>query len=83
MSTTRNKNKRVFFFHYNKIASRKENKPKLTVHYKNTCYLVDHIICEAKTRTKHNKRQPHVVISGKSDHVYFTKCDGQDIANIM
>jgi hypothetical protein len=45
----KNKKDRVFFFHYNKIASKKENKPKLTLHYKNTCHLVDHILLKVET----------------------------------
>lgn len=65
------KNKRVFFFHYNKPASRSANAPKMTVHYKGACHLVDHIICDVSVHTHHNKHQPHVVLKGKANNIVF------------
>jgi hypothetical protein len=62
---------RVFFFHYNKPASRSANTPKMTVHYKNICHIVDHIICDVNVHTHHNKRQPHVVLKGKANNIIF------------
>lgn len=62
---------RVFFFHYNKPASRTANAPKMTVHYKGACHIVDHIICDVSTHTHHNKRQPHVVLKGKAHDILF------------
>ena len=63
--------KSVFFFHYNKPASRSANAPKMTVHYKGACHVVDHIVCNVSTRTHHNKRQPHVVLKGKANNILF------------
>lgn len=63
--------KRVFFFHYNKPASRSANTPKMTVHYKGVCHIVDHIICSVSVHTHHNKRQPYVVLKGKANNIVF------------
>lgn len=63
--------KRVFFFHYNKPASRSANSPKMTVHYRGACHIVDNIICNVSTYTHHNKRQPHVVLKGKAANILF------------
>lgn len=54
-----------FFFHYNKPESKKAGKPIISVHYNNTCFFVENIICEVTTRGKINKRQPFFVIAGK------------------
>jgi hypothetical protein len=64
-------NKRVFFFHYNKPASRSANAPKMTVHYKGVCHIVDHINCSVSVHTHHNKNQPHVVLKGKANNIVF------------
>ena len=63
--------KLTFFFHYNKLASRSANSPKMTVHYKSACHIVDNIICNVPTYTHHNKRQPHVVLKGKANNILF------------
>jgi len=63
--------KRVFFFHYNKPASRSANSPKMTVHYKGVCHIVDHIICDVCVHTHHNKKQPHVILKGKANNIIF------------
>ena len=63
--------KRVFFFHYNKPASRSAKSPKMTLHYKGVCHIVDHIACEATVNTHHNKLQPHVVLKGKATDILF------------
>lgn len=54
-----------FWFHYNKPASRKAGKPKLTVHFNKTCYIVDSIAIKCPTESKIRESQPHVVIAGK------------------
>lgn len=76
--------KRVFFFHYNKPASRSAKSPKMTLHYKGVCHIVDHIICEATVNTHHNKLQPHVVLKGKATDILFTNTRpkrGQELNN--
>jgi hypothetical protein len=66
-------NKKVFWFHYNKPASKMANNPKMTVHHNGICHIVDHIICDVSTYTKHNKRQPHVVLKGKCSSIDIVK----------
>lgn len=47
-----------FFYHYNKPAK------KMTVHFRDTCYTVDHIKCDVPCETKHRPTQPHIVMQG-------------------
>ncbi len=56
---------KVFWFHYNKIVSRKYGKPKITVHYDKKCHIVDNIICNVPTKGHTRKEQPNFVIKGK------------------
>lgn len=73
---------RRFFFHYNKPASKKAGSPKLTVHYKGECQLVDHVNCYCNVETKHNKRQPYCVIQGKCGEIVIKRENNQTIAEI-
>ncbi len=57
---------RTFYFHYNKPASLKAKKPKLSIHFKDTCYIVDHVVCEVPIRSRHKKTQPKCVMTGKA-----------------
>lgn len=57
--------KKVFFFHYNKPESRRLRKPKMSVHFNKTCYIVDHVDCQVGSYTVHRKRQPFCVMKGK------------------
>ena len=57
------KKKYRFFFHYNKPHK------LITVHFKNTCYLVKDIVCEVATESKWNKTQPHLIIRGKCSNL--------------
>ena len=54
-----------FWFHYNKPASVQKGKPQITVHYNNTCHLVDNLECSVPTKGRIRKAQPRWVISGK------------------
>lgn len=56
---------KTFWFHYNKPASKKEGKPKITVHYAGKCHLVDNIVCDVPTFGHLRNEQPHFVIKGK------------------
>ncbi len=64
--------KRVFFYHYNKPASKAAGRPVLTVHYRGQCHSVDRIVCLAQTETKNQKRQPFCVVKGITLQVIFT-----------
>lgn len=56
---------RSLFFHYNKPASQKANKPQISLHYYGTCYIVDSIICDVPTSGKIRKIQPYFIMTGK------------------
>jgi hypothetical protein len=60
------KRPRVFFFHYNKPASQTEKRPQISIHYCDTCYIVDNLVCECGTYGHVNKRQPYFVMKGKA-----------------
>lgn len=58
------KNKQRFFFHYNKPASKQAGRVRWSIHWRGTCYIVDHIVCFEPTESKVNKRQPYAVMQG-------------------
>lgn len=60
---------RTFFYHYNKPASMTAGKPKLSVHFKDTCHIVDHIKCGVPCFTHHRKIQPRCIMKGKAHEV--------------
>ena len=55
-----------FYFHYNKPASLVAKKPKLSVHFKNSCIIVDKIDCRVKIVSRNKKTQPRCVMAGKA-----------------
>ena len=59
----------VFFYHYNKPASRAAKKPVISVHFKGTCHLVDNIICNVPTKGRIRKSQPYFVVCGKAKEI--------------
>ncbi len=61
----KNPRPKVFFFHYNKPASRAARKPLMSVHYNKKCYVVDHVECMTPCKTVHRKVQPFCVMKGK------------------
>jgi hypothetical protein len=72
-----------FFFHFNRPASLKAGTPKLSIHWNNSCRIVDKIICNVPTESRINKRQPRVVMIGKSNYIEVsTEIDGTEIATI-
>lgn len=58
-----------FYLHYNKPYSQRFKTHKWSVHFKGKCYIVDKIVCNPKTESKLNKRQPHVAMQGFSEKV--------------
>lgn len=56
---------RSFFFHYNKPASRAAKKPKISVHHRGRCHIVDNVDCRVPVKGRHGKRQPHFVMAGR------------------
>ena len=60
---------KVFWFHYNKPASKKMGKPQITIHYNNQCIIVDNLICKVETFGHIKKSQPYFVIKGKCKEI--------------
>ena len=58
-----------FFYHYNKIASRKAGKPLITLHYKGVCHLVHDLWVNVVTNSKINKTQPFFVMQGWANEI--------------
>lgn len=56
-----------FFYHYFK------QKGKMSVHFRNTCTVVDDVKCLAPCESKWNKRQPHLVMQGFAKEVVVKK----------
>lgn len=65
-----------FYFHYNKPASLKFKKPKLSIHFKNKCYIVDFITCNVKINSRNRKSQPRCVMSGKANELIINNNNG-------
>lgn len=53
-----------FFFHYNKIASKKLGIPVMTIHQKGKCYIAHTLNCFVPVSSKTNKSQPYLVMQG-------------------
>ena len=59
------KRKLSFFFHYNKPASQRDGRPRISVHIQNRCHIVDNIVCGVPTEGRLHNRQPRFVMAGK------------------
>lgn len=59
----------AFWYHYNKPATQKAGKPQITLHFKNTCHIVDNIVCKVKTSGRVRKTQPRWVIAGRANQI--------------
>lgn len=62
-----------FFYHYNKPESHKQGRNVMTLHWEDTCHMVQKVICTAGTETHNQKRQPRCIIRGWATKVYFTQ----------
>jgi hypothetical protein len=60
---------RIFWFHYNKPESSKQNKPQITLHYKKQCIILDNIIYNVPTWGHINKSQPKFVVRGRCKEI--------------
>jgi hypothetical protein len=72
---------RVFFFHYNKPASKQAGRPRISVHWNKTCYIVDNVECDAPIKGHINKRQPYFVMKGLGV-VYIVNFGQHQVARI-
>lgn len=57
--------RQAFYFHFNKPATQRAGKPQISVHYADTCYIVDNVICNVPAKGRLSKRQPRFVMAGK------------------
>lgn len=73
---------KIFFFHYNKPASQRSGTSKMSIHWNNACYIVDHVICNVPCYTHHRKVQPRCVMKGKCINVTVTSKDDKLIGTI-
>jgi hypothetical protein len=55
----------AFWFHYNKPESQRSGEPKMTVHYRGECHLVDHIVCGVSVSSRKRTSQPRLVMAGR------------------
>jgi len=53
-----------FFLHYNKPASLKAGKPKITIHHRGKCHILDNVIINVPACGEIRKTQPRFVIAG-------------------
>lgn len=58
-----------FWFHYNKPASRAQQRNVLTVHYRGACHLVTGIDCQVPIATRDRTSQPRCVMAGDAQHI--------------
>lgn len=64
-----------FFFHYNKPASRAKGKPQISVHFQNSCHIVDNVKVNVKTFGRVRKTAPYFVMVGDAKQI--SAHDGQ------
>lgn len=55
-----------FFYHYYK------QKGKMSVHFRNKCYVTDNIKCEVTCETKWKKTQPKLIMQGWCEEIIVT-----------
>lgn len=66
-----------FFYHYYR------QKKKMSVHFRNRCYIVDDIRCFYNTFTKYNKTQPYLVMQGWAEKVIVTVGEDDKVSAII
>lgn len=67
------RNKKRFWFHYNKPASAKQGRPLLTLHYLNKCHLVESLNIKVPTETHNRKKQPRIIVRGWANGVNISE----------
>jgi len=59
----------AFFFHFNKPATMRAGKVVISLHYKDTCHLVNNVVCNVPVSGRVRKSQPRFVMAGKSAQI--------------
>lgn len=65
----------AFNFHYNKPASLKAGKPRMSVHFRGKCHIVTDVMCLVPCWSKHRTRQPRCVMEGRAKDVVLNEYD--------
>jgi hypothetical protein len=56
---------KAFWFHFNKPASKAAKKPQITLHWNDSCHILDNIVCQVPISGRIRKNQPRWVIAGR------------------
>lgn len=60
----------AFFFHYNKAASLRAGRNKLTVHYRGVCHIVNGVeLHELSIKSRDRAKQPRCVLVGRASEL--------------
>jgi len=71
-----------FWFHYNKPASRREERNVLTLHWKGTCHRVHSVKCLVPVESHNRKTQPKCIMRGFAENVSIVDINGNTEASI-
>jgi hypothetical protein len=72
-----------FFFHYNKPESKKQGRNVMTLHWEDTCIMVNGVETHGADIQSHKQnRQPHCIIRGFATKVSFAQLQDELIAHI-
>lgn len=74
---------KAFFFHYNKPASQKAGRPKISVHWSGSCLIADNIECRVTCRGRIRNKQPYFVMAGKGVVRWYAGANGRIYAVIL
>jgi len=73
-----------FFYHYNKPEARKQGRNVITIHWQNTCHLVNKIMTLGLDVESHEqKNQPRCIMRGFAQKVEFTNNEDGTITGII
>lgn len=74
------RHKMPFFFHYNKPASKKHQKPVISFHFRQQCHLVSNVVINVPTKGRiRPQRQPHFIVCGIGNNIEII--DGVAVVN--
>ena len=74
-TSTHDRKFKRFFYHYNKPESVRQDCNVLTLHWEDTCHLVNDIEVQAHTETHSQKHQPRCIMRGWAYGVLIYKTD--------
>ena len=66
-----------FFYHYFR------QKDKMSIHFQNTCYVVDHVVCQVPCESKRSTRQPRLRMVGWATRVEIVEGEIGQVTGII